>query len=194
MKWGYTVSAWMRGMPGGDPVWGALKATPLAYFGRVNAQEVRGGTRTRNGSLRCRAHACLPRAVPQVAGVRTPMWQPPDVSYLVRLTDGNGTDHHLHLVINQGNPDGPTGMFGYVDSAEGVWCRFSGYTGVDYGTHTAATSLAIRRFAPHKTDYRGAGLLPDGSTWSFHGNQFQTHTQVEVSPNRNDCAAVHRGD
>ena len=41
------------------------------------------------------------------------MWLPPDVSFLVRLQDGHGTDHYLHIQVNQGDPDGPSGMYGY---------------------------------------------------------------------------------
>ena len=69
-----------------------------------------------------------------------------------------------------------------MDSAEGVWCRFHGNTGTAYGTRVAATDLAILRFAPHSVDYRYRGVLPDGATWSFNGNVWDTHTQIEVRP------------
>ena len=55
VKWAYCVSAWMRGLRGGDGVWSAIGATPLAYFGRTNKPAVRRCTWP-SARARARAH------------------------------------------------------------------------------------------------------------------------------------------
>ena len=105
--------------------------------------------------------------------------------YLIGMKDGNGFEHKIMLQVNEGDADANTGIFGKVESNEGIWVTFQGAgrrfkTPIlligDCGTYVKSFPLGNARFFPHENVPRNH--VPKSLFYSRE-DYFETKSQVE---------------
>ena len=78
--------------------------------------------------------------------------------FLIGMKDGKGIEHELILQMSPGDADANTGIFGKLESKEGLWVTFQGAGNRfkdskligDCGTYVKSFSLGNARFFPYK--------------------------------------------
>jgi hypothetical protein len=98
-----------------------------------------------------------------------------DYDWLFGITDHAGVEHQLFLRINEGDADANTGVFGHIESDQGVWGYLHGTQAGDCGTYVECTDLALARYVPHVK--HSWAVLPINTIWSSE-NRYTDGAQV----------------
>ena len=105
-----------------------------------------------------------------------------DYLFLIGMKDGKGIEHEVIIQVNHGDGRANTGVFGKVETEEGLWVTLQG-EGRSYkefggsgGTFVKSFPLANARFFPHKK-------LPSNQSLPIYfynqENDFEMNSQVE---------------